>query len=149
MDRSPALPGDTVMLNSRARAIMPVDTGKSGRAATERISMARPRYPDGRLVVRGKPKRYVLRWREDVVKTDGTIDRIQHAETIGLVAQVKRQQALEILLARVSAVSQQQHRPKVTVMLSEFVRAEWKPNSGLALRKSSMRIYSYQLERHI
>jgi integrase len=36
-----------------------------------------------------------------------------------------------------------------TVTLSEFVRAEWKPNAALALRKSSMRIYSYQLEKHI
>jgi len=77
------------------------------------------------------------------------IDRIQHAETIGFVTKIKRQQALEILQARVSAVSQQQHRPKVTVTLSEFVTAEWKPNAGLALRKSSMRIYSYQLEKHI
>jgi len=111
--------------------------------------MARPRYQNGSLVVRLKPKRYVLRWREDVVKPDGTIDRIQHAETIGLVTQIKRQQALEILQARVSAVSQQQHRPKVTVTLSEFVSVEWKPNAELALRKSSMRIYSYQLEKHI
>ena len=142
-------PGGTVMLNSQTSAIMPADTGKSGRAATERISMARPRYQNGSLVVRGKPKRYVLRWREDIIKLDGTIDRIQHAETIGLVAQIKRQQALEILQARVSAVSQEQHRPKVTVTLAGFVRAEWKPNAGLALRKSSMRIYSYQLERHI
>jgi len=85
--------------------------------------MARPRYQNGSLVVRGKPKRYVLRWREDVAKPDGTINRIQHAETIGFVTQIKRQRALEILQARVSAVSQQQHRPKVTVTLSEFVRA--------------------------
>jgi integrase len=131
------------------RVILLADTGKSGRAATERSSMARPRYQNGSLVVRLKPKRYVLRWREDVVRPDGTVDRIQHAETIGFVTQIKRQQALEILQARVSAVSQQQHRPKVTVTLSEFVRAEWKPHAALALRKSSMRIYSYQLEKHI
>jgi hypothetical protein len=84
-----------------------------------------------------------------VAKPGGTIDRIQHAETIGFVTQIRRQQALEILQARVSVVSQQQHRPKVIVTLSEFVRAEWKPNAELALRKSSMRIYSYQLEKHI
>jgi integrase len=112
--------------------------------------MARPRYQDGSLVIRGKKrKRYVLRWREDVVKSDGTIGRIQHAETIGFVTQIKKQQALEILQARVSAVSQQQRQPKVTLTLSEFVRAEWKPNAALALKKSSMRIYSYQLDSHI
>jgi integrase len=37
----------------------------------------------------------------------------------------------------------------MTMTLSEFVRAEWKPNATLALKKSSMRIYSFQLERHI
>jgi len=111
--------------------------------------MARPRYQNGSLVVRGKPKRYVLRWREDVVRPDGTVDRIQHAETIGLVTQIKRQQALEILQARVSTVSQQRRRPKVTITLSEFVRAEWKPNAELAMRKSSMGIYCFNLDNHI
>src|SRR5262249_32564103 len=126
------------------------DTGNGGRAATERNRMARPRYQDGSLVVRGKKrKKYVLRWREDVLKPDGTIERIQCAETIGFVSQMKRQQALEMLQARVSSVSQQQRRPKVTMTISEFVRAEWKPNAALALKKSSMRIYSYQLEKHI
>lgn len=131
------------------RAIIPADTGKSGRAATERSSMARPRYQNGSLVVRGKPKRYVLRWREDVVNGDGTIERIQHAETIGFVSQIKKQQALEILQARVSAAGQLQRRPKATMTLSEFVRAEWKPNAELALRKSSMRIYSFNLDNHV
>jgi integrase len=126
------------------------DTGKSGRAATEGSSMARPRYQEGSLVIRGKRrKRYVIRWREDVARTDGTIGRIQHAETIGFVSQINRQQALEILQTRVSEVSKRQLRPKVTLTLSEFVRAEWKPNAELALKKSSMRIYSYQLEKHI
>ncbi len=124
------------------------DTGNGGRA-TERKGMARPRYQNGSVVVRGKPKRYVLRWREDVVKPDGTIERVQHAETIGFVSQIKKQQALEILQTRVSAVSQQHLRPRVTMTLSEFVRTEWKPNAPLELKKSSMRIYSYQLEKHI
>lgn len=111
--------------------------------------MARPRYQEGSLVVRGKPKRYVIRWREDVVTTDGTIDRIQHAETIGLVTRIKRQQALEILQSRVGTVRQQQRSLKVTMTLSEFVRAEWKPNGALALKKSSMRHYSFNLDNHI
>jgi hypothetical protein len=33
--------------------------------------------------------------------------------------------------------------------LSEFVTAEWKPNTALAVKKSSMRIYGFQLDRHI
>src|SRR6478735_3890769 len=60
------------------RGTLPADTGKSGQGR----SMARPRYQEGRLVVRDKPKRHVIRWKEDVVNEDGTIDRIQRAETI-------------------------------------------------------------------
>ena len=84
--------------------------------------MARPRYQDGSLVVRGKKrKRYVLRWREDMVRPDRTIDRIQHAETIGFVSQLKRHEALEVLQSRVSSIGQQRRQPKVTMTLSEFV----------------------------
>ena len=111
--------------------------------------MARPRYQNGSLVVRGNPKRYVIRWREDVAKTDGSIVRVRHAETLGPIRSMKKQQALEILQARVTTVSQQRCRPKVTTSLSEFVGAEWKPNAELALRKSSMRIYSFNLDNHI
>jgi integrase len=125
------------------------DTGKGGRA-TERSTMARPRYQDGSLVIRGgKRKRYVIRWREDVAKPDGTIGRIRRAATIGFVSSMKKQEALEILQSRVGLASQQQRRPQVTMTLSEFVRAEWKPNAALALKKSSMRIYGYQLDKHI
>jgi|tagenome__1003787_1003787.scaffolds.fasta_scaffold20986559_7 integrase len=125
------------------------DTGNGGRA-TERSSMARPRYQDGSLVVRGKKrKRYVLRWREDVARPDRTIDRIQRAETIGFVSQMKRHEALEVLQSRVSSIGQQRRQPKVTMTLSEFVRTEWNPNAALTLKKSSMRIYGFQLERHI
>jgi hypothetical protein len=112
--------------------------------------MARPRYQDGSLVVRGKKrKRYVIRWREDVVQADGAIGRIQRAETIGFVSQMKRQEALEILQSRVGSAGRQRHQPRVTMTLSEFVGTEWKPNVGLALKKSSMRIYGFQLEKHI
>lgn len=112
--------------------------------------MARPRYQGGSLVVRGKRrKRYVIRWREDVPKSDGTNGRIQRAETIGFVSQMKRHEALEILQSRVSSGGQQRHQSRVTMTLSEFVRAEWKPNAALTLKKSSMRIYGFQLERHI
>ena len=129
---------------------MMADTGNGGRATAERNAMARPRYQDGSLVVRGKKrKRYVIRWREDVVKPDGTIGRIRHAETVGFVSSMKRQQALEILQSRMSLATEQRRQPKVTMTLAEFVRAEWKPNAELALKKSSMRIYNYQLEKYI
>jgi integrase len=40
-------------------------------------------------------------------------------------------------------------QPRISMTLEEFVRAEWKPNAALTLKKSSMRIYGFQLDKHI
>jgi hypothetical protein len=120
---------------------MTYDTDSDGRA-TERRAMARPRYQDGTLVIRGKRrKQYLIRWREDTMGPDGTVVRKHRAETLGPISQIKRQQALEVLQSRVNAASQARTSPNAFVPFSEFVSAEWKPNASLALKKSSMRIY--------
>jgi hypothetical protein len=59
------------------------------------------RWQCGSLLVRGEPKRYVLRWREDFVDAAGTIHRIRRAETIGLVSQITSERALGMLSHRV------------------------------------------------
>jgi len=112
--------------------------------------MARPRYQDGSLVVRGKHRKvWVLRWREDVPKPDGTVTRIQRAETLGPVSNITRQKARAILQDRVNAMSQDQRQPQATMTLADFVRVVWRPNAELALKRSSVRYYGFQLERHI
>ena len=64
-------------------------------------------------------------------------------------AEIKRQKARAILQDRVAAASQGQRRPQATMTLDDFVRVEWRPNAELALRKSSVRYYDFQLEKHI
>jgi integrase len=126
------------------------DTQGNGGRATERRRVARPRYQAGSLLTRGKKrKRYVVRWREDVAQHDGSIRRIQHAETIGFVGQLTKHEALEILQIRVASAAEQMRSPKTSMTLSDFVRSQWKPNAALALKKSSMRIYTSQLDTHI
>jgi hypothetical protein len=66
------------MLDSQST--LSLDTGKSGRA-TERSSVARPRYQQGSLKAIGKTS-WKIRWREDVTNQDGTIRGIYHAETL-------------------------------------------------------------------
>jgi integrase len=113
------------------------DTG--GRASGEE-TMARPRYQNGSLVVRGKcPKVWVLRWREDVLQPDGLVP----------ISRITRQQARTVLQERVSSASHSQRRPQATVTLEKFVRTEWRPNAKLALRKSTVKYYDFQLERHV
>lgn len=110
--------------------------------------MARPRYQEGSVVeIRGKHgKVLVLRWREYVPQPDGSLKPIQRAETLRGVTKLK---AKAILQSRVSAVNQGQRRPQAFMSLRDFVEAEWKPNAALALKKSSVRYYSIQLDRFV
>jgi integrase len=122
---------------------------EGGGRASGKETMARPRYQDGSLVVRGKRKKmWVLRWREDVLAPDGSVQRIQRAETLGPVSKIKPARARSILQSRVAA-KRDQRRPQATVTLSDFVRAVWNPNAELALKRSSVRYYGFQLDRHI
>jgi integrase len=126
------------------RSTLPSDTGKGGRA-TERRPMARPRYQQGSVKAIGKDC-WKIRWREDVANEDGNVRRIYHAETL---RQTNKSQALEVLGERLIAAERRQRQPQVAIPFSEFVRTEWKPNAALQLRKSSMRIYNFNLDNHI
>ncbi len=114
---------------------------EEGGRASGKDTMARPRYQEGSCVERrGKHgKVLLLRWREDVLQPDGTLKRIQRAETVRDAR--TKQKAKAILQVRVSAANLGQRRPQAVMKLSDFVGAQWKPNAGLALKKSSVRYY--------
>ena len=81
-----------------------------------------------------------------MVNADGSIRRIRHKETL---RDKTKAEALEILNAHLDAVRKQQRQPQLTMPFSRFVESEWKPNATLRLRKSSMRIYTFNLDNHI
>ena len=57
--------------------------------------MARPRYQDGSLYVRGKRRKvWVARWREDVIREDGTMVRIHRKVVLGAVNELSRREAM-------------------------------------------------------
>jgi integrase len=125
------------------------DADRGGRASGKE-TMARPRYQDGSLVVRGKRRKvWLLRWREDVLQPNGSVTRIQRSETLGQVRKITRQQARAVLQQRVGAVNQSHCRPKATMTFEDFVRLEWRPNAELALKRSSVKYYDFQLSRHV
>ncbi len=84
-----------------------------------------------------------------MLQPDGSITRIQRAETLGPVSIINRQKARAILQERVGAVNQGQRRPQAAITLNDFVRVEWRPNAELALKKSSVRYYGFQLSHQI
>jgi integrase len=131
------------------RATILVDAERGGRASGKE-GMARPRYQEGSLVVRGKRRKmWVIRWRQNVLQTDGSVKRMQRAETLGPVRNITRQMARSILNQRLDAENLNQRRPQAIRPFAEFAREEWKPNAALAIEKSTMKFYNFQLERHI
>ncbi len=108
------------------RSTIPIDAVRGGRASGKE-PMARSRNQDGTLTVRGKRKKmWVIHWREDVLQSEGSLTRIQRAETLGPVSQITRQRARTILRDRVSKLNQGSHRPQVTMTLEDFARVEWR-----------------------
>jgi hypothetical protein len=106
--------------------------------------VARPHYQQGSIESKGK-NCWKIRWREYVLKEDGTITCIYHRETF---RQVSKARAREILDAHLCEV-RQRHLIRLDMTLKRFVEVEWKPNATLRLRKSSMRIYGFNLDKHI
>jgi len=92
---------------------------------------------------------WVVRWRENVLQPDGSVRRVQRAETLGPVSKIARQQARAFLQDKAATINLRQRRPHVAISLEEFVRVEWRPNAALALKKSTVRYYGFQLDRHI
>jgi len=122
---------------------------KCGRANGKEV-MARPRYQDGSLFVRGKrSKVWVARWREDVILDNGTLVRTQRSVVLGLVAELSRREARSLLQKRVSEINQGRHRVRPVTTLDRFAREQWQAGALLALKASSARYYQFQLERHV
>ena len=107
--------------------------------------MVRPRYQQGSICCIGKTC-WKIRWREDVRSEGGTLQRIYRAQTL---RRVNKAQAREVLEAHLCNVQPRRHFPGINMPLARFVALEWRPNASLRLRKSTMRMYSFNLERHI
>ena len=125
------------------------DARKCGRA-NGKEQMARPRYQDGSLFIRGKrTKVWVARWREDVIGEDGTLDRTQRTVVLGPVADLSRREARSLLQKRVSEINQGRQHARPMMTFEKFAKEHWQPGSLLALKPSSVRIYQFNLDKYI
>lgn len=127
-----------------------VADGRGSRVSETEVSMARRRYQQGRIFVRGKNHRrvYVGRWREDVISADGKTRRVERSAVLGLVSELRTlknaQRAFEPFLAKVNAVD---YRPGKFAKIGEFAKvwerevlAHKKPSSVKAA-ESHLRVY--------
>lgn len=125
------------------------DARKCGRANGKK-KMARPRYQDGSLFIRGKRiKAWVARWREDVIRQDGTLHRTQRTVVLGAVNELSRREARLLLQKRVSEINQGRHRARPMMTLEKFARDYWRAGALLALKASSARIYQFNLDKYV
>jgi integrase len=125
------------------------DARKCGRAYGKG-KMARPRYQDGSLFIRGKRcKVWVARWREDLIREDGSLHRTQRTVVLGSVTDLSRREARSLLQKRVSEINQGQHRARPIMTFEKFAKDHWQPGTVLALKPSSARIYQFNLDRYV
>jgi hypothetical protein len=100
------------MLDAVAENI--TDAGRSGRAHRKDL-MARRRYQEGHLLIRGKRKKqWVARWREDMTREDGALDRIQRTVVLGAVSELTRREALNELKKRLGPMNEGSRKAQAT-----------------------------------
>lgn len=127
-------------------------TEKARRATRERTwNVARRRYQSGCLFKRGKRRKvWIARWREDVIRPDGSLGRIQRSVVIGLVSEVPtRRQAQMQLDQQLQLLNQGQQRPQTTKLLQAFVDCEWTTLVLSTLKLSTQRGYRMVLGKHV
>ena len=135
-------------MQQNASTLLP-NARKCGRASGKE-TMARPRYQDGSLFIRGKrTKMWIARWREDVIREDGTLARTQRTVVLGSLSELSRREARSLLQKRVSEINQGRHRARPMMTLEKFAREQWQPSALLALKPSSANYYNFQLDKHI
>jgi integrase len=112
-------------------------------------TLARRRFQNGRLFLRGKDPMWVGRWREDVVQADGSVRRIEKSTVIGTRKQfpTKRlaQRRLDLLLAQINSPD---YRPGKVATLAEFAEI-WKVQVLNHRKPSTIHASTSHLQHHI
>ena len=127
-------------------------TEKARRATRERMwTVARRRYQSGCLFKRGKRRKvWIARWREDVIRPDGSLGRIQRSIVIGLVSEVPTRREAQIQLDQhLQMLNQGQQRPQTTKHLEDFVDCEWTILVLSTLKLSTQRGYRMVLGKRV
>src|SRR2546427_4197868 len=114
-------------------------------------AVARRRYQTGCLFKRGKRKKvWVARWREDVIKPDGSRARLLRSAVLGLVSEIPtRCRALALLEERLRPLNQGLRLPQSTKRFRDFAQGEWSALVLPTLKLSTQAGYRRILGRHL
>jgi integrase len=109
------------------------------------------RFQHGSLFKRGtRTKVWVARWWEDVIGTEGKLERVRRSEALGPVADIPtRRQAERILSDRLRGINSGDYRPQSSCTLSDFVQRTWFPEVLPTLKYPSKKHYEYIVNGHM
>ena len=127
---------------------LPSDTGK-GERVSGKDAMALRRYQNGYLVVRGKGshKKWVARWRQDIVRTDGTIERRNRSQLLGRVEDISSREARRLLASLLK--DEEQVQKEQTVMTFGEFACKWEDTVLPTYRSSTRYFYRNILHDHL
>ncbi len=113
--------------------------------------MARCRYQDGYLFIRGrKRKMWVARWREDVIQPDGSVQRVLRSEVLGPVSEIATRRAARLLLLnRIALINSGQRRAEATITFGAFVAQQFEPGILPTLKYATQKSYGFLLRKHL
>ena len=113
--------------------------------------MARRSYQAGCLFKRGKRQKvWVARWRESVIRVDGSRGRRHRSAVLGLVSEIPtRRQAQLLLDQRLRPVNRGEHRPQSATTFEQFAEREWMELNFPTYKLTTQRSYRLVLHRHV
>jgi integrase len=113
--------------------------------------MVRCRYQDGYLFIRGKKRKmWVARWRENVLKPDGAVQRVLRSEVLGPVSEIAgRREARNLMQHHIAAQNSGQRRAEATMLFGAFVAEHFQSVALPTLKPSTQEIYSFLLRKHL
>jgi integrase len=115
-------------------------------SASERGSMARRRYQEGQLFLRGKT--WYGRWREDVV-VDGTVKRVRRKAAIGSKSDYPtRKLAVRAFAERIAHVNKIGYRPMPTAKFRNFAES-WETKVLTQYERSTAITYRTHVRKHL
>lgn len=113
--------------------------------------MARRRFQSGCLFKRGKRRKvWVARWREDVLREDGSVGRMLRSVVLGSVADLPtRADAQTRLEEQLRPLNQGSARPEATMAFGTFAETQWQTLVLPTLKLSTQHGYRNVLRKHV
>jgi integrase len=112
-------------------------------------SMARKRFQRGSLLLRGRKKVWVAKWREDQIAFDGSIRRVQRREVLGSLQDYPTRRLAERALEdRLREINSLAYKPRPTATFAEFA-ASWQRDVLSQHKRSTQSGDRSRLSRHL